>query len=165
MDADVIYGPLKILAAVAVLFLVVMGFVNLVIPGMLMTASLGYSMCNDHTAYVDFVSLRNTHCSIVPGDSTIIAAVPPKVGDVVCVNTDVGIICHRAYQVDQNGVCIIGDAAKWTACYPWSSYVGKVVGKVPRAVAMPGMIVWGLTHGYWDIMSLVDAGSYAPAGV
>lgn len=160
---DFLEGPLYILIADAVLVLVLIGVVNLLVPDTLATVSLGYSMCQYRTPYADFTSMNNHHCSIIPGDVLLISRVPPDVNDIACVSARVGIICHRAYKVDKDGVCIIGDAAKWTACYPWSSYVGRVLGKLPRSVSMPGAFVWGLAHGYPNIFTLIDEGSYAPA--
>ena len=161
---DFVKGPLYILVADAVLVLAFIGLVNFAVPNLLSTVSLGYSMCQYHTYTADFTSLNNHSCSIIPGDVLLVAHVHPDVNDVVCVATRIGIICHRAYSVTDKGVCIVGDAAKWRACYSWRSYVGRVIGKLPRSVSMPGAFVWGVFHGYPDIFQEIDEGSYAPAG-
>jgi len=157
---ELVVAPVKIMLVVGVLFLAVVGVVNYVVPQYLISFSLGYSMCSLRSAYYDFFSLRNTTCSIVPGDAIVVHRSPPEVGDVVCINTDRGIICHRAYKVSPDEVCFVGDAAKWRGCYSWDSYVGRVVGKIPRAVAMPGGLVYGVLNGRLDLWRLVDAGSY-----
>jgi len=160
---DYFLGPLKLLFVVGVAFLAFVGFVNFLVPRTFVSVSLGYSMCNLRNPYYDFLSLRNTTCSIVPGDAIIVSQVPPDVNDVVCANTQMGMICHRAYEVTDDHFCFIGDAAKWTACYPWDAYAGKVVGKVPRSVAMPGVLLWGTARGYFAVWQLIDSGSYALA--
>lgn len=165
---DWITGPLLILATVAGLFLLAMFVISVVIPGVWFTATLGYSMCSTRYPYMDFTSLHETTCSILPGDALIFVHVPPHVGDVVCVmdKTRGGVICHRAYKVTDKEVCIVGDAAYWKDCYSLTPngskyYLGKVIAKVPRAIAMPGIILWGIAHGFWNVITIVNTGSYA----
>lgn len=159
---DFVFGPLKVLLAVGFAYLIVMGLVNLVVPGSLMTVSLGYSMCKLRSPYFDFLTLKNTTCSVTPGDSLLVVYSQPELNDVVCAATDVGVVCHRLVYMDQNKFCFVGDNADWKGCYPWDAYVGEVVAKFPRNVAMPATILWGLGHGYFDIYHLVNKGSYEP---
>jgi len=162
---DWVKGPLELLLTVALLFFVAMIFLNLFVPGVWFSVALGYSMCTERYPYMDFTSLKETRCSIIPGDVLIYSYDPPQVGDVVCVADPRGIVCHRAYEVNATHVCIIGDAARWTGCYRLSDqYYGKVITKLPRAVSMPGVILWGLFRGEPNVLKLIDMGSYELAG-
>lgn len=158
-----VYGPLKIILGLGLVYLAVMGFVNLVVPDTIMTVSLGYSMCKLRSPYFDFLTLKNTTCSVTPGDSLIVVYKQPEINDVVCAATKIGVICHRLVYMDENGFCFVGDNANWKGCYPWKSYVGEAVGKFPRNVAMPGVILWALGHGYFNAYELINEGSYALA--
>jgi len=170
MLPDWIRGPSELLLATAAVVLAAMFVINLLFPPAWFSISLGYSMCSERYPYMDFTSLRETRCSVIPGDALIFTRVSPRVGDIACVfdRPRGGIICHRVYEVNATHVCIVGDAARWRDCYPLEPvgdkyYVGKVVAKVPRAVSMPAVIVWGILHGNPKVVRLIDMGSYSLA--
>jgi len=56
--------------------------------------------------------------------------------------------------------CVISHAAPWIGCVSWDRYYGKVVALLPRSVTLPGVLLWSLSHGYYNALDLIDVGSY-----
>ena len=161
--AEGLEGAAYILALVVAFSILTVVFVNLLVPGVHITFSLGYSMCGERTPHLDFLTLKETTCSIVPGDALVVVDKwPPKVGDVACVNTNVGIVCHRVVRAEGNVYVVEGDAAKWDLPFTRDAYFGTVVAKLPRIFSMPVITVHAIVTGSPEALALIDAGSYHP---
>lgn len=160
---ELVRGGVYVFILTAFFVVVVTSLINLFVPGAYAFVSLGYSMCGERTPYLDFLTLEETTCSIVPGDELItVYDYPPKVGDVVCVNTNKGVICHRVVRYKGEKPCMEGDAAKWELCFDENSYIGTVVAKLPRIFAMPALTLKSVVTGNLRAIELINAGSYHP---
>ena len=160
---DFLKGAAWILGMVVVVDSAVVFLVNFFIPGSRVMFSLGYSMCGEHSPQFDFLTLKQTDCSIVPGDALVVVrSWPPKIGDVACVATNIGVICHRVVEKRDGYYVMEGDAAKWKLPFTKESYVGKVVMKIPRFFALPLLEFRAVLNGKIDAIRNIDAGSYNP---
>ena len=137
--------------------------INLLIPGVKVVFSLGYSMCGEKNPHLDFLTLKQTDCSITPGDALVVVrSWPPEIGDVACVNTNVGIVCHRVVSREGNVYVVEGDYAKWKLPFTRDAYFGKVVAKIPRLFSLPVISLRAALSGDFDAVLNIDRGSYQP---
>lgn len=126
--------------------------------------SEGYSMCKANTASLDYLPLSDAYCAYAPGDVLLTLRVwPPEVNDIACaIHPQYGQVCHRVYKVEGGKACFIGDnpRAKWTWCFGPDEYIGKVIGKLPRALGVPGMAYTVMRLTVEDFLTKVNSGGY-----
>lgn len=122
--------------------------------------SQGYSMCKAERYWIDYTYLSDPYCAFTPGDLLVLSKEKPDVNDIVGVIDYGSIIAHRAYYVDDQKICIVGDNADWKKCYPYSKYVGKVVIKLNRSIGIPTFLIlfWNSFSPY--ILDQLDRGMY-----
>ena len=120
-------------------------------------------MCGERVTYLDFTSLHETSCSILPGDAVLMVYDwPPDVGEVVCAYyppTD-SVVCHRVVSVEDNRVCMEGDAAKWRYCFDEKYYRGTVYLKIPRFATVPTLYLYSALVGNPELVAYIDRGYY-----
>jgi len=114
--------------------------------GVMLGYSEGFSMCPAENPGLDYLALGDMHCAYAPGDVLIIYRTDSlQPGDIACAYLPkYGNVCHEVTKVSPDGTVVFQGSnprGRLVASFNLHSdqYLGKVVGKLPRAFGIPGI--------------------------